>query len=957
MPKNSWIGGSVAAAAFQLAKAPTMRHRERRDIRCLAMAAIFLPLTWCPQRAQSQQVTFDFVGSSQTWVVPANVTSITVDVRGAQGGGNGSNPNAQGGKGGRVQTTLAVTPGEMLVIYVGGRGGDLIGPNTPGPGGFNGGGTGGIDNVDFNAPAGGGGGASDIRQGGNDLSHRVVVAGGGGGAECCEDANGGAGGGTIGMAGMDGGNSDPGGGGTQSSGGAGGSGCHGNGGSGTLGQGGIGGNGNRAGGGGGGGYYGGGGGGGCDFGSGGGGGSSYSAGTNTIHTQGYQTGDGQIVISNVPAAPNPPLATAVLDAGLGDKLLVKWNPPSIEAGITDYQIGYGTAPGNYLPPYAVQPASNQTAYQKVVPGLQPNTPYYVAVRSRNSNTGQVSSWVPAALPVVPTLPVVLVHGWNSNPSIWGDDTQGYVKWLHDAGFPHVWVCNTIDPCGILGDPWFSVEAYLLSFFIKQEIATNAAFYGVDSSEYQMLDIIAHSMGGIISRRYICGQSPAWIPKHIRKLFMMGTPNAGTEAASYDCAAKVLCPTGPASCEMQPKAMKEFNDFCRNDRATEYIAVAGKGGMLSCDPRIPNKQCFGGAFRNDLECPNDGLVSVASVLGGPDRIFRPTDKTTRDLCHSQYYSDFNLFSTFIEPKLKNQTATTSVNVEKLDESLVFADSGQAQIITRKCGKFPPGVTLIDSIYVENSHSLTVVVAVQDSEATFTLLSPSGNIIDSSTSVLNSNIIFDHIYDVLSLSVLNPEAGYWKFQLQTTANSDSLICVTAGVGSDVFLNTDLSKRDVQAGDSITLFAYLTKTGLPLTGAIIRAIPIDKTNDTLPVIYLFDDGAHGDASFGDGIYANYFVPPSDTGIISFNFTADADVGGESVHRIATEVAGVRSLCFFHGDLNVDGLLSPTDVVLELNCVFLSSGNCPICLTDVNCDSAASPSDIVFLLLAVFLGEAFPC
>lgn len=259
--------------------------------------------------AWAQQVTFDFVGYPQTWVVPENVTTITVDVRGAQGGGNG--PSILGGKGGRLQTTIAVTPSETLFIYVGGRGGDVTGPNTAGPGGFNGGGTGGIDNCDFNGPAGGGGGASDIRQGGNGLANRVVVAGGGGGSECCGDGFGGDGGGSTGAFGNCSGTecacAGGGGGGTQLVGGAGGGGCggcNGSGAFGSLGQGGMGGNGNRAGGGGGGGYYGGGGGGGCCLGAGGGGGSSYSAGTNTINTQGYQTGDGQIVISYIVQPPD-----------------------------------------------------------------------------------------------------------------------------------------------------------------------------------------------------------------------------------------------------------------------------------------------------------------------------------------------------------------------------------------------------------------------------------------------------------------------------------------------------------------------------------------------------------------------------------------------------------------------------------------------------------------------------
>ena len=310
-----------------------------------------------PLMAQVQQATFNFTGTSQTWIVPSGVTSVAVDVRGAKGGSNGSVAGAQGGKGGRVQTTLAVVPGETLVINVGGRGGDLIGPNTAGPGGFNGGGAGGVDNVDFNAPAGGGGGASDVRQGVADLAHRVVVAGGGGGAECCTDANGGDGGDLTSMAGAtSGGGSSPGNGGTQFNGGAGGGGCNGSGTSGTLGQGGVGGNGNRAGGGGGGGYFGGGGGGGCLFGSGGGGGSSFSSGTNTIHTPGFQSGDGQVTITFPPSAQTVIVNDPVTQYGIGIQpgsapcrgtcdLSPSYNPYSVTAPFEISKITFNWATG------------------------------------------------------------------------------------------------------------------------------------------------------------------------------------------------------------------------------------------------------------------------------------------------------------------------------------------------------------------------------------------------------------------------------------------------------------------------------------------------------------------------------------------------------------------------------------------------------------------------------------
>jgi len=62
--------------------------------------------------------------------------------------------------------------------------------------------------------------------------------------------------------------------------------------------------------------------------------------------------------------------------------------------------------------------------------------------------------------------------------------------------------------------------------------------------------------------------------------------------------------------------------------------------------------------------------------------------------------------------------------------------------------------------------------------------------------------------------------------------------------------------------------------------------------------------------------------------------------------------------GDLNEDGLLSPADVVAELNCAFL--GILPIlgdCACDLNCDSMATGADVVEELNNVFLGVPFSC
>ncbi len=233
----------------------------------------------------SQQ--FDFTGGVQSFTVPENVTEITVEAYGAQGGGNGA---AQGGLGGSATATIPVTPLEVLNVYVGGAGTSAFGVIPDG--GFNGGG--GIYST--SGRAGTGGGASDVRRG-TGFSDRLIVAGGGGGHGYLEQGrNGGDGGGLTGGEG-DPANDNPAwisGGGTQNAGGF--APTYGDVEPGSFGQGGDGDGDGAGGGGGGGGYYGGGGG---QF-SGGGGGSSFvdaPGNTNTQTTSGVNTGNGYVIIS------------------------------------------------------------------------------------------------------------------------------------------------------------------------------------------------------------------------------------------------------------------------------------------------------------------------------------------------------------------------------------------------------------------------------------------------------------------------------------------------------------------------------------------------------------------------------------------------------------------------------------------------------------------------------------
>jgi PKD-like domain/GEVED domain/Secretion system C-terminal sorting domain len=298
--------------------------------------------------AQSTKTdSLNFTGSMQTYTVPCGVTSITINAYGAQGGdgavGGNSVQGGVGALGGYSSGTLAVTPGQVLNIFVGGAG-------TIPAGGFNGGGNGGAQN------AGGGGGATDVRIGGTAESNRILTAGGGGGGGrggCHEGSasggiggNGGTGGGGVGQMGNNsaqsngvaGGGNGGNFGSIQGAFGPAGIGCPGflgqPGATAATGNGAIGGGGQSCccssgpaipgGGGGGGGQIGGGGGGGGSAGTvgcagnskgaggGGGGGSSYNAGMTLVGTltQGLRSGNGVVIITY--NDPNPSIPAAVI---------------------------------------------------------------------------------------------------------------------------------------------------------------------------------------------------------------------------------------------------------------------------------------------------------------------------------------------------------------------------------------------------------------------------------------------------------------------------------------------------------------------------------------------------------------------------------------------------------------------------------------------------------------------
>lgn len=237
-------------------------------------------------------IEFNYTGGNQQWEVPSGITQVFIDVFAAQGG-NSSISSGRGGLGGKVRAILPVTPGEILLLMVGGQ-------PTSRTAVYGNGGNAGTNTSNVNNENMAGGGMSAVFRTSFDMSNALLVAGAGGGAALLK--NGGMGGGTTG------GNHDlrSGYGGTQTAGGAPGQLLDTQSVSPTAGQSGQGGNGgstttstHNTGGGGGAGFFGGGGGmaGGAGYGSGGGGSSWALPSLTKIATMAnFNSGHGKIII-------------------------------------------------------------------------------------------------------------------------------------------------------------------------------------------------------------------------------------------------------------------------------------------------------------------------------------------------------------------------------------------------------------------------------------------------------------------------------------------------------------------------------------------------------------------------------------------------------------------------------------------------------------------------------------
>ncbi len=391
-----------------------------------------------------------------------------------------------------------------------------------------------------------------------------------------------------------------------------------------------------------------------------------------------------------------------------------------------------------------------------------------------------------SLQVLPR-PVVMVHGFSSDYTAWNNylGDQGYLAGLGVPGFAVgdgqvPGVMNT----GQLTNPLGRTNT------IAQNAAILRAYIDAvkQKTGAEMVDLLAHSMGGMISRYTIDRLMPA---RDIAQLIMLGSPQLGTACANLPASLGYYL---PATLEIQPEyALKVFNPQIYHRHGVPFSILAG-------DP-IANpagSPCTG--------VPSDLVISRQSATG------LPLDAKELPILHVELNTSAEAFDGFVKPMLQKgpgefpeqpDPVVVSPNADPIQFGQVFhghLESGQTTEISIP---IETGIQVASFGLYDPSQSLQVEVH-----------GASGNVIELSTEK-NSLIEVDdpHSMIYLGYGFNQPKPGVWMVKLLTTDRTPTTgtdYALTARFTGGANLSVNASLVLPQPGETVHFQASLALNG---------------------------------------------------------------------------------------------------------------------------------------------------
>jgi pimeloyl-ACP methyl ester carboxylesterase len=460
--------------------------------------------------------------------------------------------------------------------------------------------------------------------------------------------------------------------------------------------------------------------------------------------------------------------------------------------------------------------------------------------------------VPAAAAAV-TNPVVLVHGLNSSPRKWAPylGADGFLATIGRQGFA---VGDGQVPGAL------RTGSDLEPFAETNTIAENAEILrdyiaGVKRrTGADQVDVVAHSMGGLISRYYI---DRLMGDRDVERLVMLGTPNGGSPCANLAARLRVSI---PATLELRPSYVKDvFNRQITNRRGTAFFALAGDA--LTDNLRSP---CAG--------TPSDLVVGVDSVQAAG------VTATRLPVLHNSINASAEVFEEFVKPSL----ATTGGSVA--GEAAGGGESEPPQTITLASGHVDKGRSVEQIILIDEVAVATFAVYDPTRSLAVSVRGAGGQIIELSAAE-NGLIRIDDPETLLYLGYgfTNPQPGPWRVRLHSTRDTPAAgadYAVSAQVTGGADLTARVSELLPEVGQEVRLSASLDDGGEPvgIESAVARVRTPQGRDETVTLA--------GDGTGPAGVWR-----PAGSGLHSIDVTVTGrTASGARVERTAFLAAEVQ-------------------------------------------------------------------
>jgi pimeloyl-ACP methyl ester carboxylesterase len=344
-------------------------------------------------------------------------------------------------------------------------------------------------------------------------------------------------------------------------------------------------------------------------------------------------------------------------------------------------------------------------------------------------------------------PVVLVHGFLSNPETWESylGAQGFLAALGLRGFAvgDEQAPGSLNTGNILAPAEHTNTIGQNAEILGQYIAAVKQKTGA-----HMVDLVVHSMGGMISRYYI---DRVMKDRDVAQLIMLGSPMGGSDCAVLPAALGFYL---PASIEIRESYMRGvFNQQITRRRGIEFYDL---GGTAILEP-----------FKSPCtSVPNDTVVSFASINA------IPLQSDQFDVIHSELTLSAAVFEEFVKPLLQKPAGMFPSGDQPDPVSAAQADP-PLQFTRLYTGHVDPGGSTEITINVEAGLSVASFALYDPSRSVTTVVrGASGNIIEPSPEA-NGFIQFDDPAALfyLGYGFQNPRPGPWRITVQTTEATPS------------------------------------------------------------------------------------------------------------------------------------------------------------------------------------------